>query len=146
MDTERRVLRFAVTTCREVRMTKESFLAFCLSAFSTVPDCPFTGDAETVVLRHAGSRKWFALVMKVSRRKFGGESDEKVDIVNLKLPVDMFGSFGREEGVYPAYHMNKLHWISVLLPDAADGTVDFLTRVSYEVTRGAPHRQKETMV
>ena len=61
--------------------------------------------------------------------------DETVDVVNLKLPVEMFGSFGKAEGVYPAYHMNKLHWISVLLPDAPDDVVCFLTTVSYEATK-----------
>ena len=44
-------------------------------------------------MRHKGSRKWFAVVMRVSRRKFGLDSDEAVDIVNLKMPLEMFGFF-----------------------------------------------------
>jgi predicted DNA-binding protein (MmcQ/YjbR family) len=32
--------------------------------------------------------------------------------------------------------MNKLHWISVLLPDAPDDVVEFLTNVSFEATKG----------
>ena len=80
--------------------------------------------------------------MRVSRRKFGFDSDEVTDVVNLKLPVEMFGSFGKGDGVYPAYHMNKLHWISVLLPDAADETIAFLTGVSYEATKGRSRRSK----
>jgi len=74
-------------------------------------------------------------MMRVSRRKFGFDSDEVIDVVNLKLPVEMFGSFGPSEGVYPAYHMNKRHWISILLPDAEDNLVSFLVNVSYEATR-----------
>jgi predicted DNA-binding protein (MmcQ/YjbR family) len=31
--------------------------------------------------------------------------------------------------------MNKLHWISVLLPDAADDLVEFLVNAIYEATR-----------
>ena len=31
--------------------------------------------------------------MRVSRRKFGLDSDEAVDIVNLKIPLEMFGFF-----------------------------------------------------
>ena len=93
-------------------------------------------------LRHGDNRKWFALIMKVSMRKFGFDSDRTVDIVNLKLPVEMFGSFSKEDGVYPAYHMNKLHWISVLFSDAADGTVEFLTNVSYEATKTKRRNRK----
>ena len=73
--------------------------------------------------------------MRVSRRKFSFDSDEVIDVVNLKLPTEMFGSFGVADGVYPAYHMNKLHWISVLLPDAADDLIQFLVNVSYEATK-----------
>ena len=123
-------------------MTKEAFLAFCGAELATEPDYPFDEDFETAVLRHKGSRKWFAVVMRVSRRKFGLESDEAVDIVNLKIPLEMFGFFGKEQGVYPAYHMNKLHWVSVLLSDTADSTVEFLANVSYEETKTIPRRRK----
>ena len=116
-------------------MTKQQFLEYCLNTYGTSPDYPFDDDLETAVLRHAENRKWYALVMKVPRRKFGFESDAVVDVVNLKLPTEMFGSFGATDGVYPAYHMNKLHWISVLLPDAPDELVQFLVNVSFEATK-----------
>ena len=116
-------------------MTKQEFFSYCLNTYSTSPDYPFDEDFETAVLRHADNRKWYALVMHVSRRKFGFDSDEVIDVVNLKLPTEIFGSFGASDGVYPAYHMNKLHWISVLLPDAPDDVVQFLVNVSFEATR-----------
>ena len=116
-------------------MTKQDFINYCISAYGTVPDFPFEDDFVTTVLRHADTRKWYALVMQVSRRKFGQASDESVDVVNLKMPVEMFGSFGTEDGVYPAYHMNKLHWVSVFLPDATDDVIKFLTNVSFAATQ-----------
>ncbi|MBQ4136173.1 MAG: MmcQ/YjbR family DNA-binding protein [Clostridia bacterium] len=117
-------------------MTKQQFLEYCLFAYSTAPDYPFDEDFETAVLRHADNRKWYAIVMRVSRRKFGFDSDEVIDVVNLKLPTEMFGSFGASDGVYPAYHMNKLHWVSVLLPDSPDDIVRFLVNVSFEAAKG----------
>ena len=115
-------------------MTKQDFLNYCLDTYSTPPDYPFDEDFETAVLRHADNRKWYAIVMRVSRRKFGFDSDEVIDVVNLKLPVDMFGSFDPSDGVYPAYHMNKLHWVSVLLSDAPEDVVRFFVSVSFELT------------
>lgn len=123
-------------------MTKHSFLSYCLTTYNTSPDYPFDEDFETAVLRHVDNRKWYALVMRVSRRKFGFDSNEVIDVVNLKLPVEMFGSFGMSDGVYPAYHMNKLHWISVLLPDAPEDVVRFLVNVSFEATKDKRKRQK----
>ena len=123
-------------------MTKQQLLDYCLNTYGTSPDYPFDEDFETAVLRHTGNRKWYAIVMKVSRRKFGFDNDEVIDVVNLKLPTEMFGSFGATDGVYPAYHMNKLHWISVLLPDAPDDVVQFLVNVSFEATKGKKTRAK----
>ena len=122
-------------------MTRQTFLEYCLDTYGTAADYPFDEDFETAVLRHTGSRKWYALVMRISRRKVGIDSDEVVDVVNLKLPLEMFGSFGAADGVYPAYHMNKLHWISVLLPDAADDLVEFLVNACYEATRKKKYRK-----
>lgn len=116
-------------------MTKQEFLEYCLNTYGTSPDYPFDEDFVTAVLRHTDNRKWYAMVMHVSRSKFGFDSDEVIDVVNLKLPTEMFGSFSAADGVYPAYHMNKLHWISVLLPDAPDDVVQFLVNVSFEATK-----------
>ena len=123
-------------------MTKQSFLKYCLDTYGTSPDYPFDKDFETAVLRHTDNHKWYAIVIKVSRRKFGFDSDDVIDIVNLKLPTEMFGSFDAADGVYPAYHMNKLHWISVLLPDAPDDVVQFLVNVSFEATKTFKKKSK----
>ena len=125
-------------------MTKQEFLSYCLNIYGTSPDYPFDEDFETAVLRHSDNRKWYAVVMKVSRHKFGQKSGEAVDVVNMKLPTEMFGSFGAADGVYPAYHMNKLHWISLLLSDAPDDIVQFLVNVSFEATKDKRKRRKTT--
>ena len=123
-------------------MTKQQFLDYCLRTYATTPDYPFDDWMESAVLRHADNQKWYAIAMRVSRRKLGLDSDEVVDAVNLKLPTEMFGSFGAADGVYPAYHMNKLHWISVLLPEAPDDVVQFLVNVSFEATKNKRKHKK----
>ena len=122
-------------------MTRQDFLDLCLNSYGTSPDYPFSDDLETAVMRHVGNKKWFALVMNISRRKLGIDSDEKIDVVNLKLPTEMFGSFGPSDGVYPAYHMNKLHWISVILQDAPADLIQFLLHVSFEATKSKSRKQ-----
>ena len=68
-------------------MTKQSFLSYCSGTYGTSPDYPFDEDFETAVLRHADNRKWYALVMRVSRRKFGFDSDEVVDVLQEMVPT-----------------------------------------------------------
>ena len=123
-------------------MTKQEFLEYCLDTYGTTPDYPFGDWNESAVLRHSDNKKWYAIYMKVSRRKFGIDSDEIIDVINLKLPLEMFGSFGTTDGVYPAYHMNKLHWVSVLLNDAPLDVVHFLLNVSFEATKSRKKKSK----
>ena len=122
-------------------MTKQEFLAYCMDTYGTSPDYPFEDDFETAVLRHSDNRKWYALVMWVARSKFGLGRDELTCVVNLKLPSEMFGSFGAADGVYPAYHMNKLHWISVILDDVSEELLHFLVNASYEATKKKEKRK-----
>lgn len=86
-----------------MKMTKQQFLEHCFNTYSTSPDYPFDDLFETAVLRHSANRKWYAIVMRVSRRKFGFDSDDVIDVVNLKLPTEMFGSFGATDGVFLFY-------------------------------------------
>ena len=123
-------------------MTRQAFFDDCFDTYGVSADYPFDEDFETAVFILFDNRKWFAIMMRVSRRKFGLDSDEIVDVVNLKLPIEMFGSFDASDGVYPAYHMNKLHWISVLLPDATDDLIDLLVNASYEATKDKKKRRK----
>lgn len=116
-------------------MTKRDFLEYCRRTHGVSPDNPFGRNSNSLVLRHTDDRKWYALVMNVSRRKFGQDSDDAIDVVNLKLPLEIFGTFGASDGIYPAYHMNKLHWVSVLLPDVKDELLQFLVNVSFDITK-----------
>ena len=124
-------------------MTREEFFELCLNIYETQPDYPFENDFETAVFRHRENRKWYALSMRVPRSKFGVQTNEAVDVVNLKLPLELFGFYDSSKGVYPAYHMNKLHWVSVLLPDASDDLIRFLTKMSFEATKEKKKRRKE---
>ena len=38
---------------------------------------------------------------------------KSMEIVNLKCEPDLISNLIRESGIYPAYHMNRQHWISV---------------------------------
>jgi predicted DNA-binding protein (MmcQ/YjbR family) len=123
-------------------MTKQAFLEYCSNTYGTLPDYPFDEDFETAVLRHKDNRKWYAIAMRVSRRRFCEDSDEVVDVVNLKIPLELFGAFDAFGGVYPAYHMNKHHWISVLLPDVSDDLLRRLVDLSFDATMSKKKKAK----
>lgn len=115
-------------------MNRTDVFQYCKENFNTEPDYPWDGE-ETAVLRHADNRKWFGIIMDLPKSKFGLNTADRTDVINLKLPPDMIDSFGPSDSVYPAYHMNKGSWVSVLLDTADADTVKFLVGVSFELTR-----------
>lgn len=92
---------------------------------------------DTPVFRHQHNKKWFAIVMTVKKSKLGIQTyNETVSIVNLKCAQEIIDSILDEYGIFPAYHMSKRHWISVLLDGSVKAqTIRFLTSVRYELTR-----------
>ena len=41
-----------------------------------------------------------------------------------------------EPGMFPAYHMNKAHWLTIALDGSAEeGKIKFLLDMSYELTK-----------
>ena len=111
--------------------------------YSVEGDHPWDKYPEYTVYRHQKSRKWFALVMKVDRKKLGLEGEGAIEVVNLKCDPRMTGSMRKEPGVCPAYHMNKANWLSVALDgSAADETVKLLLDMSFELTAPRFRRRK----
>ena len=119
----------------EPMATRSAVLRYAREALDTEPDCPFSGDTQTLVLRHADSGKWFALLMRVRADRLTLKRGGEVEIMNVKVDPLLTGSLRTQRGILPAYHMNKERWISVLL----DGSVPLeqalaLLDMSYALT------------
>ena len=80
--------------------------------------------------------------MNISERKIGRDGDGKIDVVNLKCAPEVIESLvGIEAGLYPAYHMNKTHWLSVALSECDANTVSWLLKISYDLTKSKIKRK-----
>lgn len=115
-------------------MTRQEIFHWCRQQYGTEPDYPWKD--ENAVLRHADNRKWYGVVLKVDRRKLGMSDEGIADVLNVKCDPVLIGSLRMQEGFYPAYHMNKETWISVLLDQPErDETIKNLLALSYEITK-----------
>lgn len=112
----------------------QGYMEFCYAA---VGEQLFAGSPSIAVFRHQSNRKWFAVIMEIPREKLGLRGNESIPIVNLKCDPRLIGSFRMEQGIYPAYHMSKAHWLSVALDGTADDDkLKFLLEMSYALTKG----------
>lgn len=93
------------------------------------------------VFRHKASRKWFAAVLDIPKSKLGLSDEGYVDILDLKCDPVLVGSLLAGDGFFPAYHMNKNTWVSILLDETVpDGRIFPLLEWSYESV--SPKRKK----
>lgn len=74
---------------------------------------------DNAIVRRADNGKWYAAILTVSRNKLGFDSDERVEIIDLHAKSDEIPSIVDNVRYFPGFHMNKKHWITVIL----DGTV-----------------------
>ena len=118
-------------------MTKDDLITYAREQYGTEPEYLWESAPNTFVLRHRGNRKWYAVVMDVRRDRLGLPSEEIVYIMDVKCGPLLSGSYIGKPGVVPAYHMNKTHWLGILLVgSAADETVTELLDLSYGQTKG----------
>ena len=124
---------------------RERIFTYIKNKYKASPDYPWSKYDDNAVFRHSDNKKWFALILSVARVMVGLTGQGCVDVIILKLDDRMFRDMlVQQPGIFPAYHMNKEHWITVLL----DGTVEEekvrdLTDASYAAT--ASRKKKEKM-
>ncbi len=81
--------------------------------WETSPDC--------AIFRRKDTGKWYGVIMKVPLTKFGIDDDTPSEIMNLHVSTDEIDRIVDGKHIFYGFHMNKRHWISVLL----DGVTDF---------------------
>ncbi len=124
-------------------MNRTEFEKLIYDTYGEAADRPFAKDQDTLVFRHENNRKWFAIVMTVPGSKLGLRDDGYLDIVNLKCDPEVIASVISEVGIFPAYHMNKTHWLSVALDGSCDdGTVEWLLKISHDLTARKIHKNQ----
>ena len=117
-------------------MTRKEFEELVFDTYNVRADYPFEDDLMTGVFRHTDTGKWFALAMNISAKKLGKTSQMQIDVVNFKCSPEVIESLvGIEPGIYRAYHMNKMHWLTVALSECDEGMISWLLGISYELTR-----------
>ena len=118
---------------------RQAVFDYVKKKYKVSPEFPWRRSPSGAVLRHSDNRKWFALVMEAPAHGVGLAGDGIVDVINLKTD-DLFlrDMLIKEDGITPAWHMNKLHWISVRLDGSVPAEKVFeLIDLSFRATASA---------
>ena len=124
-------------------MTRTQLIQQISEHYGAAPEYVFRDEPDICVFRHAGNRKWFAVAMRVPYRRLGIEREGEVDIADTKCGPLLMGAYRGQPGILPGYHMNKEHWLTILLDGTAeDDLIRELFEISFDLTNSAPKRRK----
>ena len=125
-------------------MDRQTVFDYIKKKYHVLPEYPWRKYDSNAVFRHTDNKKWFALVMDVQGNKLGLSGSEYIDVVNLKMDDLFFRDIIiKEDGIMPAYHMNKMHWVTVLLNGMVpEKRVLELIDMSFLATASAKKKEK----
>ena len=113
------------------RISKELYDIFGDSPYFEWESTPDAG-----VFKNKNTKKWYALIMNISKDKIG-KGNDKVDIINIKLDPHKILKLIDNKSFFPAYHMNKKYWITICLDDSVkDSIIIDLIKESYSYSCG----------
>lgn len=129
--------RLTGTAGEKEKMNRTKLQSYIEETYGAKGECLWAKYPTYMVFRHNSNRKWFAAIMEIPREKLGLSGGGDIWVVNVKCDTRLIGSFRQEQGVFPAYHMSKAHWLSVALDGTvAEDQIRFLLDMSYALTKG----------
>ena len=85
-----------------------------IKKYETTPEFLWKKYPGYGVFRNKKSGKWFAIIMNIDKSKIILNQKGEIEILNVKLNDD---KYLKQKGIYPAYHMNKKSWVTIILDD-----------------------------
>ena len=67
------------------------------------------------VLRRGDTGKWFAAILTCRMKTLTGKGEGTLEVINLRVDPKSIGEIVDNIRIFRAYHMNKKHWISIVL-------------------------------
>lgn len=115
---------------------RNKIIRYAEDRYSSKPEYLWKRTPDAFILRNSRNKKWYALVMSVSRSSLGLNGEECIDILNVKCSSLVREILIVEGKAIPAYHMNKKLWISVFLDKISEQEVKGIIDESYDIVNG----------
>lgn len=120
------LLETIAATCFDVEVFKseqaKAVIAYVRAAYGDELEYLWQKFPDNAVVRRKDNRKWYAALLTVSGRKLGFDSDEPMEILDLRMKPEELEARVDGKRYFPGYHMNKKHWVTLCLnqtvPDA----------------------------
>jgi len=90
-------------------------IEYIRSKYSCEPEYLWKTHPDNAIFRRSDNGKWFVALLKLRYGKLGFDSDETVEIINLRVNPEELRVIVDNKRYFPGFHMNKKHWVTVCL-------------------------------
>lgn len=92
---------------------------------------------DNAIWRNKQNDKWYGLLLTITESKLGINSDNKIEIIDLRYEKEKIDKIVDNTKIFPGYHMNKKSWITIKLDNSLDNKKIFeLIDNSYNLSIG----------
>ena len=120
-----RVLNNLAAQCFDDEIFKSAqalkLIEFISKRFSDAPEFLWEKFPNYAVFRRKDNRKWYAVIMAISRSKLKLDGNEDLEILNLRVKPEELDRIFDGEKYFRGWHMNKKSWLTLRL----DGCLTF---------------------
>lgn len=110
------VIQNCFTSCE----IKERIFLYTMKKYCSVPEKTWK-KYPYFTLKTKKKKKWYGIIMEIPFSKLSEKENGTVMIMNLKNDPNKIQQMIDYKTIFPAYHMNKKYWFSILL----DNKIDF---------------------
>ena len=119
------IIKDIVVNCFENINIISDLLEYVKEKYGTKPKKPWNDDSIT--LNTAFKGKWYGLFLNIPYKSISVNSENSVDILNVKVKPEKIEKLIDKVNYFPAYHMNKKHWITIVLDKNVN--IDFIKKL-----------------
>lgn len=95
-------------------------LDYTKKTYGTEPEYLWEKFPRNAVGRRSDNKKWYFALLSVKGSALGLETNDIIEVVDLRVNKTEVTELLKQDNIYPAYHMNKKSWITIIL----DGSME----------------------
>ena len=96
----------------------KQILKYVKDKYESEPEYLWEKFPDNAVCRRSDNKKWYLAILTVKKSRLGFDTEEEVEVVDLRADADKLPEMIKQKNIYAGYHMNKKHWISVILDNS----------------------------
>lgn len=111
-----------INNCTNINIFKSKqsreIIAYLKDKYATELEYLWEKHSNNAAFRNKVNNRWFGVMLTVSAKKLGIDSDEFIEIIDLKYQKEKIEEIVDNKVVFSGYHMNKKSWITIKLDDS----------------------------